>query len=170
MKLVILGAGGYGRTIADIAAQMHRYDSFCFLDDSGEGEAVAGKCEAFLRFRGTDTQFYPAFGNNDLRLKWLDQLKHAGCSIATIIHPSAYISPTAVIDEGTAILPKSIVNTDCHICRGCILNLGAIIDHGCIIEEGAHICLGAIIKAENRIPGKLKIQAGVVIEDRTYPL
>lgn len=40
----------------------------------------------------------------------------------------------------------------------------------CVIEEGVHICLGAIVKAENRISKCMKIEAGTVIENRTYPL
>ncbi len=40
----------------------------------------------------------------------------------------------------------------------------------CVVEEGAHICLGAIVKAENQIPKCMKVEAGTVIENRTYPL
>lgn len=71
---------------------------------------------------------------------------------------------------GTAILPNAIVNTGCEVECGCIINCGAIIDHDCILEEGVHICLGAIVKAENRIPKCMKIEAGEVVKNRTYPL
>ena len=67
-------------------------------------------------------------------------------------------------------LPHAVVNTNCVVKSGCIVNCGAIVDHGCVLEEGVHICLGAIVKAENLIPRCMKIEAGEVVQNRTYPL
>lgn len=170
MRLIILGAGGYGRTVADVAAQAERFSEISFLDDNSTVSDAIGKCAEFARFRGEQTAFYPAFGNNESRLKWLYRLQEAGCAVPTIIHPTAYVSPTAQVEPGTAILPHAIVNTNCVVKSGCIVNCGAIIDHGCVLEEGVHICLGAIVKAENRIPRCMKIEAGEVVQNRAYPL
>lgn len=169
-RLVILGAGGYGRTVADVAEQFGRFESICFLDDGHTGDGILGTCVDYLRYADGQTCMYPAFGSNTARLSWLDKLAQAGIPTVTLIHPSAYVSPRAQVEEGTVILPKAVVNTGCHIGRGCIINLGAIVDHGCILEPGVHVCLGAIVKAENHIPGAMKIEAGQVIENRTYPL
>lgn len=40
MRLIILGAGGYGKTVADIARQSGKYEQIYFLDDGQEREAV----------------------------------------------------------------------------------------------------------------------------------
>ena len=170
MRLIILGAGGYGRTVADVAAQTGMYERIYFLDDNSQAEDVIGKCADFPAHTEQDILFYPAFGNNEGRLLWLKRLTENGCQIATIIHPTAYVSPTARIAEGNVILPHAIVNTDCEINIGCIVNCGAIVDHGCVLEEGVHVCPGAVVKAENRIPRLMKIEAGQVIENRSYPL
>ena len=169
-RLIILGAGGYGRTIADIASQLGCFAEIRFLDDGQKGCDILGACGDYRSYAEPDTVFYPAFGNNEARLAWIERLEGDGCAIATLIHPSAYVSPTASIGTGTAVLPRAVVNTGCRIGRGCIVNLGAIVDHGCVIEDGAHLRLGAIVKAENRIPGKMKIEAGQIINNRTYPL
>ncbi len=168
MRLIILGAGGYGRTVADVAAQTGQFDEISFLDDNSAALDAIGKCAEFERFRDSQTAFYPAFGNNESRMMWLYHLREAGCAIPTIIHPTAYVSPTAQVEPGTVILPHVIVNTSCVVKAGCIVNCGAIVDHGCVLEEGVHICVGAIVKADNRIPGKMKVEAGVVIERNTY--
>ena len=168
MRLIIIGAGGYGQTVADIARQSGLFEQVLFLDDHVLGENVLGSCEEFLMFKEEETMFYPAFGNNRLRLEWLDRLGATGCSVPVLIHDTAYVSPRAEIGEGTVVLPKAVVNTDCVTNRGCIVNCGAIVDHGCILEEGVHVCLGAIVKAENQIPACSKIEAGQVIENRTY--
>lgn len=170
MRLIILGAGGYGRTVADVAGQTEEYSTILFLDDNSVAPDVAGKCAEFERFRGEQTAFYPAFGNNEGRLKWLHRLQEAGCAIPTIIHPTAYVSPTAQVEPGAVILPHAVVNTNCVVKSGCIVNCGAIVDHGCVLEEGVHICLGAVVKAENRIPRCMKIEAGEVVQNRAYPL
>ena len=170
MRLIILGAGGYGRTVADVAARTGRFDEISFLDDNSAAPDVIGKCAEYECFRDAQTTLYPAFGNNEDRLKWLYHLREAGCDILTIIHPTAYVSPTTQVEPGAVILPHAVVNTNCVVKAGCIVNCGVIVDHGCVLEEGVHICLGAIIKAENRIPRCMKIEAGEVVQNRVYPL
>ena len=164
MRLIVLGAGGYGRTVADVAEQLGY--STLFLDDSLSGYELA----SFSSYIDDYTEFIPAFGNNEFRLEWLTRLESAGAMLATLIHPSAYVSPKATINQGTVILPHAVINTAVVISRGCIINLGVIVDHGCIIEEGVHICLGAIVKGENHLPRCIKIEAGEVVERGQYPL
>lgn len=170
MRLIIIGAGGYGRTVADLAQQSGRYGQIAFLDDQSWAPEVLGVCGAFAEFADGSTEMYPAFGNNELRLAWLDKLERAGIPVMTLAHPTAYVSPTAKVGAGTVVLPHAVVNTACAVNRGCIINCGAIVDHNCWLEEGVHVCLGAVVKAENRIPRCMKIEAGTVVENRTYPL
>ena len=166
MKLYIIGAGKYGKEIEDVAEQMKCYEAIYFLDDNALG--VVGKCRDFVQFVSEDSVFYVAFGNNELRAKWLDEIKRVKGNLATIIHPSAYISPKAKVGLGVAILPKAIVNTYSSIHDGVMVNSGAIVDHDCEIGACAHICVGAIVKADNKIPEGMKVEAGVVIERDTF--
>ena len=157
-RLAILGSGGYGRTVADVAHQLCY--STIILDDSDSAHPLI----SFQSYINSSTFFIPAFGNNAFRMEWINRIEENGGQLATLIHPTAYISPTATIKPGTVILPHAIVNTDVAVGKGCIINLGAILDHGCILEEGVHICLGAIVKGENRIVRLSKIEAGEVVE------
>ncbi len=168
MKLIILGAGGYGQTVADVAEQSEAYEEIHFLDDNSNADNVIGKCEDFVKYK--DCAIYPAFGNNPLRFAWIEDLITAGFSVPTIIHKSAYISPKASLEVGCVVLPHAVINTNCNLGKGCIINCNATIDHGCIIEDGVHICLGAIVKAENRIEKYKKIEAGEVVQARTFPV
>ena len=94
----------------------------------------------------------------------------SGCAVPTIIHFTAYVSPTAQIESDVVNLPHAIVNTNCTVKTGYIVNCGAIVDHGCVLEECVHVCLGAIVKADNRIPKCMKIEAGEVVQNCAYPL
>lgn len=169
-KLLILGAGGYGKTIADMAAQLGCYGQIAFLDDCSTGDRILGKCADFLQFADENTDVYPAFGNNEIRMQWLDRLLEGKVSVPSLIHPRAYVSPTAVLGTGSMVLPMAVVNTGVTVEQGCIINIGALIDHDSVIGAGTHLSPGAIVKAENRIPAGVKIGSGEVIENRAYPL
>ena len=169
-KLLILGAGGYGRTVAELAAQLNRYSKIAFLDDGRTGEHILGTCGEFGVFADENTEIYPAFGNNETRRQWLETLSTAGITVPVLVHPASYVSPSASLGMGTAVLPMAVVNTGVVIEDGCIINIGALVDHDCVLEDCVHLAPGAIVKAENRIPAYQKIEAGVVIQNGEYPL
>ena len=171
MRIVILGAGGFGQTAGDAAEQCGLFSEVCYLDDgTPKGVRLLGRCSDFSNFIDDGTAFLPAVGDNALRLEWLDRLSQAGAAIATVIHPRAYVSPRASLGEGSILLPMALVNTGTSIGRGCIINCGAMVDHGCVIEDGCHICLGAIVKGGNRIKALTKVEAGIVIERGAFPV
>lgn len=163
MRLVIFGGGGHGKTVADIAEQLG-YGEIVNLDDAFEDRPLS----SFVNYIDEDTWFIPAFGNNELRMKCISDVREHGGKVATLVHPSAYVSPKASVGEGTVVLPKAVVNTGVEVKDGCIVNLGSIVDHGTVIEDGVHLCCGAIVKAENRIAALSKIEAGEVVEARTF--
>lgn len=158
-KLVILGSGGYGNTILDIAEQLG-YEIVAILDDKDEKHPLS----SYKEYINDDIEFIVAFGNNEFRLSWCEKIFNDGGKLATLIHPTAYVSHKTDIGKGSVILPKAIVNTVTKVGVGCIINLGAIIDHDCIIENGVHVCVGAIIKGNNVIGKCTKIEAGEIIE------
>ena len=169
-KLLILGAGGYGKVVYELAQILGCYEKIAFLDDGRNGPNVLGGCGEYRMFADDHTEVYPAFGNNELRMKWLDALEEEGITVPTLVHPRAYVSPSAKIGAGSVVLPLSVVNTNVTVGDGCIINIGALIDHDSIIGDGVHLAPGAIVKAENRVPEGIKIDSGEVIENRAYPL
>lgn len=160
-KLIILGSGGYGRTVYDIAEQLGY--SITVLDDADEEHPLA----SFAQYLEDATEFISAFGNNAFRLQWMEKIEEAGGKLATLIHPTAYVSPKAQVSTGSVILPGAIVNTGSKIGKGCIINLGATVDHDVVIEDGVHLCVRCIVKGENCIPRCEKIEAGEIIERAT---
>ena len=91
-KLVILGAGGYGNTVRDIAEQLG-YTAITVLDDSIAERPLA----SFVDYLEENTEFILAFGNNEFRMEWIKRIEKAGGRLATLIHLTAYVSPKATI-------------------------------------------------------------------------
>ena len=166
MDLIILGAGGHGQVVADIARQLNQYDSIAFLDD--HSDLAIGPCSDYKKYIGKDVEMYPAFGNNVSRVEWENRLEACGIMLATIIHPLAYVSPKAHVSAGCVCMPYSIINTGCKIEKACIINCGAIVDHDCILDEGCHIAPGGVVKGDNHLPKYTKVDSKEVIERGKY--
>lgn len=167
-RIIILGAGGFAKTLADILQQNNAYTEIKFLDDTKTGNNILGKCNEYINFKNENTDMFPAFGNNETRKIWFEKLQQEKISIPSIIHNSAYISPTAKIETGVAVLPKAVINTDTVVKQGSIINCGAVIDHDCVVEKFVHVCIGAMVKAENKIPAEIKIEAGQIVERQQF--
>lgn len=168
MRLIILGAGGHGKVVADLAKQTGKYKEIFFLDDNSQEAEVIGKCSQYLEFQSADTEMYPAFGNNTVRIQWENKLLEAGISLAKIIHPLAYVSPLAEVASGCVIMPYAVVNTGTKIKKACIINIGAMVDHDCILEEGCHLAPGSIVKGENHLSEGMKVDSGEVVPLQYY--
>lgn len=159
-KLLILGAGGYGRTVAQ--AMGPAFETVAFLDDR-PGPGVLGPCADYAGYVGQYQYAYAAFGDNALRERWLDQLESAGFALPRLVHPMAYVSADAQVEPGAAVLPMACVGAGSTVCRGAIVNFGAVLDHDCTLGPCAHLAPGAIVKAGNQVPAKAKIESGTVL-------
>ena len=159
-SLLIIGAGGHGKVAAEIAKNL-QYTKIDFLDD-GSSEAIGTFSELPLFVPKYDACFC-GIGNNKFRKQILGQVKAAGGKIATLIHPTAYVSPSAVIGEGTVVEPKAVVNTHSQVGKGSIISVGAIVDHDTVLGDCCHINAGAIVKAGGQVEECKKVDAGEVV-------
>ena len=144
-KIVIIGAGGHGKVVADIARKSG-YTDVVFLDDYASakeinGYPIAGTVKDVARF--ADCDFFVAIGNGKIREKLQTSLKENSLSIATLIHPNAVIGENVSIGEGTVVMAGAVINPSTNIGKGCIINTCASVDHDCEIGDYAHISVAA---------------------------
>lgn len=148
--LVILGAGGHGRVCAEVAvAAGHAVTAFCDaatgLGSHVNGIPVIGSdsvSELMSRHSPDTTDVFVAIGDNDRRMALLMEAERAGFGVATLLHPSAVISPSAEIGPGTVAMANCVVNANSRIGRGCILNTACSVDHDNVLSDGVQICPG----------------------------
>ncbi len=159
-KLLIIGAGGHGHVVAEVAEDCG-YTDIAFIDDNSD--VAVGKITDIITFKDKYQSAFVGIGNNKVRDKILRNLKKWGFEIPTLIHPSAYISRTAVVCEGTIVEPKAIVNANSRIGKGSIISVGAIVDHDVEIGKCCHVNSGAIVKAGGKLDDFIKLEAGEVV-------
>ena len=109
-KLLIIGAGGFGQMIKETAVELG-YEEVVFLDDAVKGTDVIGKCCDYQAFLSDYDTAVAGIGDNGVRLYWTEKLIEAGYNVPAIIHPSAIVSPSAKIGQGSFIMQRAVVNT-----------------------------------------------------------
>ena len=161
-SLLILGAGGFGQMVKETAIALG-YEKVMFLDDAAKDEDVIGMCCDYVLKHEDYPEAVAAFGNNKTRLFWTDKLLEEGYEVPSIVHPSAIVSPSAVLEPGCFIMQRAVVNTHTKIERAALINSGAVVDHDSCVCAGAHIGLGSVVKANCTIESGRKVEAGEVI-------
>lgn len=166
-NLIIIGAGGHGKVIADIAVNVG-YQKILFLDNNEAiyecmGYPVVGKIEDIQKYRGYEAII--AIGNAEIREKIYNKLLMEGMNIATLIHPTAVVSKDVSIGIGTVIMAGVIVNPGTSIGRGCIINTAATIDHDNILEDFVHVSVGAHLAGTVLVGRKTWVGAGTIVNN-----
>lgn len=147
--LLIIGAGGHGKVVADSALEQGDRERIAFLDDLHPeltevlGWPVLGKVADAARFLDDYPDAVVAVGNNQRRMELIDMLRESGFGLPVICHPSAVISRSATIGPGCVLFATTVVNTGARLGKGCIVNTGASIDHDCLLADAVHVSPGA---------------------------
>lgn len=167
-KLIIIGAGGHGRVVADIAEQVHRYKSIAFLDDVTPSDAFSypflgdtTKAENFIH----EYDIFVAIGNSKARQKIMERLAPHGALFPTLIHPSAIISKDVVIERGTVIMPGVVINRGAKLGTGIIVNTSSSIDHDCTVGNYCHIAVGSHLCGTVKVGDHTWIGAGAIVNN-----
>lgn len=157
-KLLIIGASGHGKVVADIALKMDKWKSIAFLDDdetvkSSLGiEVVGNSIDAFKHIQ--DCDIFVGVGNNETRRKIQRKLEIEGASIPTLIHPTAVLGEYVELALGTVVMAGVVINSCTEIGNGCIINTGSTVDHDNLIEDYVHISPGV------HLAGRVKVGQG----------
>lgn len=174
-RLLIVGAGGHGRSVAEAALLAGSFEVAGFLDDGPH----AGRVWDFPVFGGTAdfTACRPhadcaivAIGNNTLREKLTTQLLLEGFDLVTVIHPAALVSPRAIVGRGSAIMAGAIVGTEARLGCGVIVNSGAVVDHQAQVHDYGHLGVstsmagGSVLGRGSWMQAGAALGYGVVVE------
>lgn len=172
--LLLLGAGGHSRVVAETALATGRFSSIAFLDDRCRGPVqlpdqlgwpVIGPCSAALdpKVRQHFSAALVAIGNAAVRLKWLSCLSAADYELPVVIHPTACLSPSAQLGVGSVVFAKAAIQAQAVLGIGAILNTGCSVDHDAQLGNGVHVCPGAHLAGEVQVGNRSWIGIGASV-------
>ena len=164
--LIVIGAGGHGRVVADIAARTGDYQAIAFLDDIEPPQTFPylylGKCDTAEKYLDA-YDIVVAIGNGEVRQKIMLSLAEHGAGFATIIAPDAIVAADVRIGVGSVVCPGAVVNTGTVIGQGVIINTASSVDHDCKIDDFCHVAVGARICGTVSVGERSWIGAGATV-------
>lgn len=169
--IILWGAGGHGRVILDIALARAADTPITFCDDDETrdrslfcGYPVVASSRLLHDPQGLEgARFAIAIGDNRLRARRFQAALDASGIPFTLIHPSAIVSPSAVVGAGTVVMPRAVINAGAVVGRNCIVNTGAIIEHDCRIGDHSHIAPGVALGGGVKVGAFAQVGIGAVV-------
>jgi sugar O-acyltransferase (sialic acid O-acetyltransferase NeuD family) len=168
-RLALLGASGHGKVVADVALACG-WDEVSFFDDAWPERSkngpwpVVGNGAMLMaclhEFQGVIVSI------GDCAVRWSKhlELRAAGGTLVTVVHPTATISRYAALGAGSVVMAAAVVNIDSHIGQAAIINTGATVDHDCWLADGVHICPGAHLSGSVRVGYCSMVGVGVAVK------
>lgn len=168
-QLVIIGAGGHGKVVADIARK-NGYRNIVFLDDNESltmcgSYRVVGTVKDFQHY---DCDFFVAIGNGKARRSISEMLLAAGKKLITLIHPSAIIAENVEIGLGTVVVAEAVINPGTVVGRGCIINTCSSVDHDCRLGDYSHISVGVHTAGDVVLGENVWLGIGVIVSNDVH--
>lgn len=169
--VVIIGASGHGKVIADIIIKsgdnvvgflddnIDLQNKKVFLDKSVIG--LVADCET-IQEKNQEYFFVVGIGNNYIRKEIFEKYR---LNYYTAIHPSAIISNQVQIGKDTVIMANAVINANVFIGENCIINTGSIIEHDNKIENNVHISPNATLCGTVTVGELTHIGASVTVKN-----
>ncbi len=176
-QLIIIGAGGHARVLAEIVKLSGHYRLVGFTDPeiNTKGKEVLdapvlGSDEVLpeLLAQGIENAIIGvgSVGDNGARKSLFEKIVHIGFHPAALIHPKTVISPTVQLGQGIAVIANATINANARLGDNVIVNSGAIVEHDCILGDHVHIASGACLASGVRVGPESHIGVGAsVIQD-----
>lgn len=172
-KLLLVGAGGFGRMVAEQA--MLHYD--CAFVDDGQtvgaeicGIPVVGAISDLKKVHSEYKLLVVGIGNNKFRARVYENAKALGYSFPNIIAPSAYISPYAKLGNGCVVLQNACVQNGAAVGNGVLLNAGTEIHCDVAIGDYALVYTNSVIRTGAVVGKQVRIGSNcTVCNNATVP-
>ena len=168
-ELLIIGANGHGKVVADLAVNLGTYKKITFFDDNEEIKSVLGfPCKgkvSLVEQEDRECHVVVAIGNPKVREKMLEWVQRLGFVIPVLIHPNAVIAEEVQFGCGTVVMAGAVVNSGTRIGKGVIVNTACSVDHDCIMEDYSHVAVGAHLAGTVHVGNRTWIGAGAVVSN-----
>ena len=174
--IIIYGGGGHGKSVIELINALHAYKVIGVVDDGiPTSESILGLpviggeeilSEIYAQGVRLAANAVGGIGNIAIRMQVFQGLAEAGFACPALVHPTAYVEPSAHLSAGVQVFPHAYVGSEARLGYGCIVNTGAIVSHDCILEDYVNISPGAMLAGEVQIGGGVLVGMGTTINLR----
>ena len=171
--LLIYGGGGHGKALIDLVRSLGTYHLVGVLDDgmpAGDtvmGLPVLGGRQALPALYQQGVRLavnaVGGIGNIAVRLQVFEILAQAGFACPSLVHPTAWIEPSASLAAGVQVFPHAYVGSEVRVGYGAIVNTGAIVSHECVLGDYVNISPGAILAGRVQVGERVLVGMGVTV-------
>jgi len=164
--LVIIGAGGHGQAIADLALSLRKFSKISFLDDSYPknnavlGIPVIGNSSYLFNEELDFDSCFVAIGNNAIRKLMVCKIIENDFPLVSLVHPRAWASEFAEISRGCAVMAGAVVGTSAKLGLASLVNANATVDHDCILHKFSHLGVGVQLAGGVEVGEEAWLQSG----------
>jgi sugar O-acyltransferase (sialic acid O-acetyltransferase NeuD family) len=179
-RLLIVGAGGFGREVAEVVRainlQAPTWRLLGFLDDDEtlrgadvQGLPVLGSTEDVTRYPDASLVVSTGHpGDYFSRKRIVERLALPASRYATLVHPTAVVPPSAHIGAGTILLPTVVATTQVVIGAHVAVMPGVVFTHDDVIGDFCTFGAGVQLAGRARVCEGTYVGSGATIrEDRT---
>ena len=169
-RLLILGAGGHGRAVADLARA-------CGFTVAGFTDRSTSAGNAGTPVLGTDAELATLIraqridggivgvGNTALarRAQLYRILVTARVPQPAVIHPRAVASPSSEVGAGTVVFAGCVLGSEAKIGVNVVLYSGVVVEHECSIGDHAYLSPGVVLSGQVTVEADVFLGAGAIV-------
>lgn len=182
-KIVMIGSGGHALSCLDVINASHEYTCAGYVDIKESSDAQ-WKTVPYL---GDDSSYPKLIKEFQFFCLGVGQIEspnsreriaklvlQAGGKFPVIIAPTAYVSATARLAEGTVVMHGSHVGPAAMIGRFNILNTKSLLEHGVKTADFVHVSTGAVVNGDVQvgegsfIGSNAVVRQSLIVPSRTF--
>lgn len=153
-RLIIIGAGGYAKSVLD-SIDYYNYKLEGFIDEFSSQEEHLGYPILAKSLDELDNAkkfvYFIAIGNNERRKIWYDRIRSNKLRLINVVDRSAIVSPEALIGTGCFVGKLAVINSKAVIGNDCIINTRALVEHGCNVADHVNLSTNSVINGDVEI-------------------
>lgn len=164
-RLVIIGAGGHGRVVADNALK-NGYTDIQFVDDHATGACmglpIVGTSADLEKMNDGATDFVIGIGDNAIRRTIAERYD---VNWVSLVHPSAQIATNVTIGRGTVVMAGAVANACAQIGQHCIINTNSAVEHDNVIGDFVQVAPGVMLGGTVKVGEQSHIGIGAAVSN-----
>jgi len=169
-----MGAGGHGKTVAELL----RFSRLAYVRGFIDPNVPVGTLVHGFTVLGADADVeqivagVPHIGaiacgflnpTARLRIDIFEQCVENNLLLPPIVHPTAFVDPTAVLGAGVQVHAGAHVGADAMVAEGSVINTMAVVEHDCQIDKHAFIAPGALLAGGVHVGSECLIGMGATL-------